>query len=800
MGSPVYPLFSIPEEWESNFSKWALSSSYLINYTLFTTEQLQNILKKCFRKNVYLFSPVDLRGSLSPEEEDKIIDLLNLGFSGIKYIQIDGSKPLENKTSIPDEKFEGLKATCIISSYESYINSVLPLLKTDRKDGLYTTLVTDLYDKALGVCYSSKESLKLAFEQQIGVYYSRSRDEIWVKGKTSGNTQQLLSVDVDCDADCLKFKVVQQGEGFCHEETRFDCFGNLKADSFGLQDLYNVIDQRYQDTKGRLNEKEDYNIKKSYTQRLFSEKDLLDKKILEEANEFIEATEKDHIAFEFADLVYFAFAKLAANGVTIADVEDNLRKKHLKVTRRQGDAKPEKKEPVVVKEEPKYLDSEIELKIVTSEDPKAVKEAFTRPIQSTSNIMALVEPIIKNVKTNGDAALLELTAKFDKVSLDEATLKAPFPKEYIESLSEEMIDALDMAIGNVERFHQAQYEQNATLAVETQPGVLCERFAKPIESVGCYVPGGTAVLPSTAIMLGVPAKVAGCKEIVFATPPNKEGKVPAEVVYVADKIGCETIVLAGGAQAVAAMAYGTQTVPKVDKILGPGNQFVTAAKMYVSQDTAALCAIDMPAGPSEVLVICDKKADWDYVASDLLSQAEHGVDSQVILIGIDLDDDFTAKLQNAIKEQTLNLPRKEIVKRCLYNSCIVKCKTVEEAFKLSNEYAPEHLILQIEDAHSYVKLVDNAGSIFVGALTPESCGDYSSGTNHTLPTYGFAKQYSGVNTSTYQKFITCQYVNEEGLKKIGYSVMNIANREGLDAHKMAVKIRLAKLGVDVAKY
>lgn len=798
MGAPVYPLFSIPDEWESNVSKWALCSSYLINYTTFSTEQLESIVKKSFRKNVYLFTPVDIRESLSAEDEDKIIDLLNLGFAGIKHIQIDGAKALTNKTSIPDEKFEGLKATAIISSHESYIDSVLPLLKTDRKDGLYTTLVTDLYDKALGVCYSSKESLKLAFEQQVGVYYSRSRNEIWVKGKTSGNTQQLLSVDVDCDADCLKFKVAQNGDGFCHEESRFDCFGNLKADSFALQDLYNVIEERYQDTKGRLDAGEDYSIKKSYTQRLFSEKDLLEKKILEEAQEFIEASDKDHIAFEFADLMYFAFAKLASNGVTIADVEENLRKKHLKVTRRKGDAKPEKK-PVVV-EEPKYLDSEIELKVVESKDPQAVKEAFTRPIQSTSNIMSLVEPIIKNVRTFGDAALLELTAKFDKVALDKPVLKAPFPKEYVASLSEEMIDALDMAIGNVERFHQAQYEQNATLAVETQPGVLCERFAKPIESVGCYVPGGTAVLPSTAIMLGVPAKVAGCKEIVFATPPNKEGKVPAEVVYVAEKVGCETIVLAGGAQAVAAMAYGTQSVPKVDKILGPGNQFVTAAKMYVSQDTAALCAIDMPAGPSEVLVICDKKADCDYVASDLLSQAEHGVDSQVVLIGIDLDDEYLASLQNAIKEQTLNLPRKEIVKRCLYNSCIVNCETVEEAFKLSNEYAPEHLILQIEDAHSYVPLVDNAGSIFVGALTPESCGDYSSGTNHTLPTYGFAKQYSGVNTSTYQKFITCQYVNEEGLKKIGYSVMNIANREGLDAHKMAVKIRLQKLGVDVAKY
>ncbi|KAL6929222.1 hypothetical protein ACO0SA_002562 [Hanseniaspora valbyensis] len=799
MGSPVYPLFCTSYEWENNFSKWALSSSFIILYKSFSAEQLASIIKANPRRNIYLFQAQDP----SAEELEQLYDLLHAGYSGIASIN---SIAIPQASGIPEDRLFLLKPESLISSHEKYIDALLPTLKTDREDKLYTTVVTNSNNQSLGVCYSSVESLKKAFEEQKGVYYSRSRNEIWVKGLTSGNTQQLERVDVDCDGDCLKFVVKQDGDGFCHMQSRFDCFGNLNKDAFGLGDLYSVIESRFIDEKGRLGEKEDYTVKKSYTQRLFSEKGLLDKKILEEAKEFIEAESKEDVAWEFADFLYFAFTKLVKSGVSISDVEENLRLKHLKLTRRQGDAKveaEEKKEgeePKKAAPEQEFLDSDIKLKVVSSSDNKGVVAAFTRPIQSTSNIMSLVTPIVQNVRDNGDKALLELTAKFDKVELPSPILKAPFPAHYVESLSEEMKQSLDISIHNVHKFHKAQYDQNATLSIETQPGVLCERFARAISSVGCYIPGGTAVLPSTAIMLGVPAQVAGCKEIVFATPPNKEGLVPAEVVYVAEKIGVNTILLAGGAQAVAAMAYGTESVPKVDKILGPGNQFVTAAKMLVSQDTAALCSIDMPAGPSEVLVVCDNEADEDYVASDLLSQAEHGVDSQVVLIGVNLTEAYLAKLQNAIKEQTLRLPRKEIIKRCLVNSCIVNCTSVEEAFKLSNDYAPEHLILQLKDAHSYVDLVDNAGSIFVGALTPESCGDYSSGTNHTLPTYGFAKQYSGVNTSTYQKFITCQYVNEEGLKNIGYSVMNIANREGLDAHKWAVKMRLQKMGYDVEKY
>lgn len=409
--------------------------------------------------------------------------------------------------------------------------------------------------------------------------------------------------------------------------------------------------------------------------------------------------------------------------------------------------------------------------------------------------MHLVNPIIEGVRSKGDKALIEFTAKFDGVQLQSPVLEAPFPPEYFEGLTEEMKESLDLSIENVRKFHAAQL-QTEDLEVETQPGVLCSRFPRPIEKVGLYIPGGTAVLPSTALMLGVPAKVAGCKEIVFASPPRKsDGRVSPEVVYVAEKVGASKIVLAGGAQAVAAMAYGTESVPKVDKILGPGNQFVTAAKMYVQNDTQALCSIDMPAGPSEVLVIADNNADVDFVASDLLSQAEHGIDSQVILVGVELTDDKIQQIQDAVHRQALELPRVDIVRKCIAHSSIIVCDSYQSAFDMSNRYAPEHLILQIENAKDYVKLVDHAGSVFVGAYTPESCGDYSSGTNHTLPTYGYARQYSGANTSTFQKFITAQSITPEGLDNIGRAVMCVARVEGLDGHRNAVKIRMSKLGL-----
>lgn len=667
---------------------------------------------------------------------------------------------------------------------QSFTNAILKGLKTDRSDGLYTTLVVDENERSLGLVYSSKESIAQAVESQKGVYFSRSRNEIWHKGATSGNVQQLLSIDLDCDGDALKFVVRQGGSGsFCHLDTQ-SCFGDFKNGLYGLQKL--LQDRLVNAPEG------------SYTKRLFNDRDLLDAKIKEEAEEVTEAKEKKDIAWECADLFYFTLVKLVASGVSLEDVENNLNMKHLKVTRRKGDAKPKfikKEEPIT---ETPYETSEEEkifLNVVLSSNKSAVDQAVTRPIQKTAEIMNLVKPIIDNVVKNGDKALIELTAKFDGVDLKSPVLEAPYPPEYLEGLTDELREALDLSIENVRKFHAAQM-QTETLEVETQPGVVCSRFPRPIEKVGLYIPGGTAILPSTALMLGVPAQVAGCKEIVFASPPRKsDGRVSPEVVYVASKVGASKIVLAGGAQAVAAMAYGTETVPKVDKILGPGNQFVTAAKMHIQNDTQALCSIDMPAGPSEVLVICDEEADVDYVASDLLSQAEHGIDSQVILVGVSLSETKIEALQNAVHEQAMKLPRVDIVRKCIAHSSIILCESYEDAFKMSNQYAPEHLILQISNAQDYVKLVDHAGSVFVGAYTPESCGDYSSGTNHTLPTYGYARQYSGVNTSTFQKFITSQSVSPTGLENIGRAVMSIAAVEGLDAHRNAVKIRMKKLGL-----
>jgi phosphoribosyl-ATP pyrophosphohydrolase/phosphoribosyl-AMP cyclohydrolase/histidinol dehydrogenase len=298
-------------------------------------------------------------------------------------------------------------------------------------------------------------------------------------------------------------------------------------------------------------------------------------------------------------------------------------------------------------------------------------------------------------------------------------------------LDEETIKAIDTSYENIRRFHAAQKEDKA-LKVETMPGVVCSRFSRPIERVGLYIPGGTAVLPSTALMLGVPAMVAGCQKIVLASPPRSDGTITPEIVYVAHKVGAESIVLAGGAQAVAAMAYGTESVSKVDKILGPGNQFVTAAKMHVSNDTNAGCSIDMPAGPSEVLVVADKDSNPAFVASDLLSQAEHGVDSQVILIAIDLSEEKQAAIDDALHTQAMALPRVDIVRGAIAHSVTVQVKTVEEAMRISNEYAPEHLILQINDAEKVVDQVMNAGSVFIGQWTPESVGDYSAGVNHSL--------------------------------------------------------------------
>ena len=581
----------------------------------------------------------------------------------------------------------------------------------------------------------------------------------------------------------------------------------------------------------------------SYTARLFNEPKLLQAKIMEEASELSEANYKRDVAAEAADLLYFALTKCVAAGVSLEDVERNLDLKSLRITRRRGDAKPQwaekvgpqtnsKEKAVVTNGEPKaerikeaasvpkdpgdkagLANGKIHMKRYKTGDESAetIKNALQRPSQrSTDQIMNIVKPIIEDVRQGGDAALLSYTHKFERAtSLSSPILRAPFPQNLM-NLPPETIEAIDISYENIRRFHAAQQEERP-LEVETMPGVVCQRFSRAIERVGLYVPGGTAVLPSTALMLGVPAKVAGCKKIVLASPPRSDGTITPEIIYVAHKIGAESIVLAGGAQAVAAMAYGTESVSKADKILGPGNQFVTAGKMLVSNDTTACVSIDMPAGPSEVLVIADHTANPAFVASDLLSQAEHGVDSQVVLIAVDLSEKQLLAIEDELHAQAEALPRKDIVRGAIEHSVTLVVKDIEEAMRYSNQYAPEHLILQLEDAESVVDMVENAGSVFVGPWTPESVGDYSAGVNHSLrkspelpvvnfglltlilATYGYARQYSGVNLSSFMKHITSSQLTQQGLKNVSGAVMQLAKVEELEAHRRAVSIRLAHM-------
>ncbi len=405
-----------------------------------------------------------------------------------------------------------------------------------------------------------------------------------------------------------------------------------------------------------------------------------------------------------------------------------------------------------------------------------------RPKLNFSSIFEIVQPIIDDVTLYGDQAVLQYTSQFDNIDLTQTTIS---PSEIEVTLSEDVKQAIDVAYSNIERFHKAQSEED--LIIETMPGVTCKKVMRPIERVGLYVPGGTAILPSTAMMLSIPAMLAGCSTKILATPPNQDGKVPNEIAYIAQKAKISNILLAGGAQAIAAMAVGTESVPKVDKIFGPGNQYVTAAKMIL-QNSEAQISIDMPAGPSEVLVIADADANPSYVAADLLSQAEHGADSQVVLVAIDgfkLD-----ALEEELEEQLMALPRKELASKALEHSFIMKVNTLDEALNFSNEYAPEHLIINIMNADLITEKIKHAGSVFLGGFTPESIGDYASGTNHTLPTYGYAKMYSGVNLASFQKSITMQSVTKNGLQKIGPTVEKLAAIEGLEAHKHAVSIRL----------
>ncbi|XP_042062863.1 histidinol dehydrogenase, chloroplastic-like isoform X2 [Salvia splendens] len=408
----------------------------------------------------------------------------------------------------------------------------------------------------------------------------------------------------------------------------------------------------------------------------------------------------------------------------------------------------------------------------------------SRPRIDFSSIFNVVQPIVDDIRSKGDAAVKDYTMRFDKVRLDnivESVSDIPDPE-----LDPAVQEAFDVAYNNIFAFHAAQ--KPVERVVENMEGVKCKRVARCILSVGLYVPGGTAVLPSTALMLAIPAQIAGCKTIVLATPPAQGGSICKEVLYCAKKAGVTHILKAGGAQAISAMAWGTESCPKVEKIYGPGNQYVTAAKMIL-QNSEAMISIDMPAGPSEVLVIADKHASHVHIAADLLSQAEHGPDSQVVLVVAGDGVDITA-IEEEITKQCNSLPRGEFASKALNHSFIVHARDMVEAIAFSNLYAPEHLIINVKDAEKWESFIENAGSVFLGQWTPESVGDYASGTNHVLPTYGYARMYGGVSLDSFLKYITVQSLTEEGLRKLGPYVATMAEVEGLDAHKRAVTLRL----------
>ncbi|KAF8655220.1 hypothetical protein AX16_003127 [Volvariella volvacea WC 439] len=654
-------------------------------------------------------------------------------------------------------------------------DAFLSPIVTDRHDGLFPTVVSSVTGHTLGLVYSSTESVKESIRTGKGIYQSRKHG-LWRKGETSGATQDIVGISLDCDSDALEYRVVQHGVGFCHLD-RYSCFHEIG----GLFALEKTLQSRLSDAP-----------EGSYTHRLFNDPTLLRAKIMEEANELCDAEKLEDIAFEAADLLYFVLTKCVAAGITVADIERSLNTKARRVTRRPGNAKPQWSVPES-KLQPQPNGDRICMRTadLSSIAPEQRSALLRRPVLRSDEMIAKVKPIVDEVRRRGDVALLEFTAKFDNAKLASPVVLPPYAPEAIE-IDPTVRSAIDTAYANIRKFHEAQADKD-TLVVETTPGVVCSRFARPIARVGLYVPGGTAVLPSTALMLGIPAQVAGCKEIVVATPPRVDGSISPEVMYVAHIIGASAILKAGGAQAVAALAYGTTTVPKVDKIFGPGNQWVTAAKMLVQNDTDALVSIDMPAGPSEVLVIADLTANPAFVAADLLSQAEHGIDSQVVLITVDLPSDKIAAIEDEVDRQAHALSRVDIVRQSIGRSILVKARSIEEAISFSNDYAPEHLILHLENASEVLSLVDNAGSVFVGAYTPESCGDYASGTNHTLPTNGYARQFSGVNTQSFQKHITAQTISPQGLQHLGPVVATLADCEGLEAHANAVRIRLRAL-------
>lgn len=416
---------------------------------------------------------------------------------------------------------------------------------------------------------------------------------------------------------------------------------------------------------------------------------------------------------------------------------------------------------------------------------KQKKEALQRPVMSVSaDIKIIVSNIINELRQKGDEALIEQALRFDKAQISSITVSKDEIQNASKRLDEGLKEAINTACANIKKFHEAQIFK--AIDIETMSGVRCELISRPIEKVGLYIPAGLAPLFSTALMLAIPAKIAGCKKIVLASP----AKINDVILFIANICGVDEVYQMGGAGAIAALAYGTQSVCKVDKIFGPGNAFVTEAKSQVSADING-AAIDMQAGPSEVLVIADEKADAQFIALDLLSQAEHGTDSQVILLCT--DENLAIQVSKVVEKELQTLPRREIAEKSIANSRIIIAKNLDECVKISNDYAPEHLIIQTAKPRELLPYINNAGSVFLGAYSPESMGDYASGTNHVLPTYGLTRTYSSLNLSDFSKKMTVQELSENGFKKLAPSVEILAQNERLEAHKRAVSIRLKAL-------
>jgi len=423
------------------------------------------------------------------------------------------------------------------------------------------------------------------------------------------------------------------------------------------------------------------------------------------------------------------------------------------------------------------------MKVFRNPDKNDWPLLLKRPLQDNLSLIPKVREILNDIRNRGDDALFEYTQRFDKVSLTKLEMEHDEIVAAAGKINDELRKAIHLAAGNIEKFHKSQ--KSITSRIEIQPGVLCWQKSVAIENIGIYIPGGTAPLFSTVLMLAIPARIAGCSEIILCTPPDKTGGINPAILYAAKITGVTKVFRLGGVQAIGAMAFGTESIPRVYKIFGPGNQYVTAAKQIIAQGDAA---IDMPAGPSEVAVIADGSAVPSFVASDLLSQAEHGADSQVILVTS--EEKMVKEVQGELEKQLESLPRKGFAEKALENSRIFLLDNTEDMIEMINEYAPEHLIISMENAESIAERIKNAGSVFIGNYSPESAGDYVSGTNHTLPTYGHARAYNGVNLDDYVKKITFQKITREGLKNIGPAIEVMAEAEELIAHKKAVQIRL----------